>query len=70
VTLEFSADIYCDVSGKQWSAVIRAHPANGGLGEIVWQRHAMRTQNNAEVAMEAAWNRWARGTSRNAEEPR
>ena len=26
---ELSADIYCDETGKKWSAVIREHPNDG-----------------------------------------
>ncbi len=54
---ELSADIFSDVTGKKWTAIIRKHPANGGNGVIVWQRENMRTQNNAEMAMEAAYQR-------------
>ena len=52
-----SADIYCDSTGKKWSAVIRQHPERGGKGVIVWQKHEMSTDYNATTAMEAAWQR-------------
>lgn len=52
-----SADIFCDVTGKKWTAIIREHPAEGGEGTIAWKRENMRTQNNAEMAMEAAYGK-------------
>lgn len=52
-----AADIYCDHSGKLWSAVITEHPHSGGPGQKVWERHNMRSEYNATGAMEAAWRR-------------
>lgn len=52
-----SADVFSDASGKKWTVIIREHPAEGGEGLIVWQREGMRTQSNAEMAMESAYQR-------------
>lgn len=54
---QLSADIFCYVTGKKWSAIINKHPENGGNGTIVWERHGMRSERNSEFAMEAAWNK-------------
>lgn len=53
----FSADVFCDASGKRWTAVIRRHPKDGGWGMVFWKRTGMRSQHNADAAMEAAWTR-------------
>lgn len=55
--MNLSADIYSDASGKKWSAVLRNHPPLGGDGVVVWERHGMRSEHNAETAMEAARQR-------------
>ena len=52
-----SADGYCDITGKLWSAKIYEHPAGGGEGKLVWEKHGMKSQYHSEVAMEAAWQR-------------
>ena len=38
---------------RQWTAVIRKHPAGGGKGVEVWRRSGMRTESNAIAASEA-----------------
>lgn len=52
-----AADVYCDATGKKWTArITRLLP--GVLKPIVvWERTDMRSQWNAETAMDAAWNR-------------
>lgn len=52
---ELSADIFSDATGRKWSAVIREHVA--GASKIIWRRDGMASEHNAELAMEAAWNR-------------
>ncbi len=48
-----SADIFCDSTGKQWSLIIREHPAKGGDGVVVFEKHGMRTEHNVTVAMDS-----------------
>lgn len=52
-----SADIFSDATGKKWTAVLEEHPANGGPGVEVWRREGMRSERNAELAMDAAYRR-------------
>lgn len=52
-----SADVFSDGSGKKWSAVIKRHLPDGGVGQMVWSRHNMRSQYAAETSLEAAWKR-------------
>jgi len=52
-----SWDIFCDVTGRKWTAIIYKHSPPDFDGEKVWQRSNMRTSHNAEVAAEAAHQR-------------
>lgn len=52
-----SADGFVSLDGKTWSAIIREHPARGGPGVVVWEKHGMRSEYHADTAMEAAWRR-------------
>lgn len=52
-----SVDIFCDASGKKWTAELREHPLDGGPGVVVWRREGMRSDYNATSAMEAARQR-------------
>lgn len=46
-----AADIFCDATGKKWTATITNRHG------VVWQKSGMSSQHNAETAMEAAWQR-------------
>ena len=54
-TRNLSADIYCDFTGKKWSASISEHPRPDGAGTVIWEKHGMRSKHNAVTAMEATW---------------
>lgn len=52
-----SADIVYEPDTNTWAASIAEHPWPGGDSRHVWRKRGMRTQHNAETAMEAAWQR-------------
>ncbi len=57
MALNLSADVFCNVDGNKWTAVICSHPPQGGSGVEVWRKENMCSSYHAETAMEAAWRR-------------
>lgn len=52
-----SADIV-DIPGEGWKASLAIHPWGGGDGIPIWEKIGMRTCQNAETAMEAAYQKF------------
>lgn len=56
-----AADIYCDVTGKKWTAEIWRG------GKLIWRKTDMRTEYNAGTAMEVAWAEFKQEAARGQE---
>ena len=48
----YSVDCYWTEEG--WYAEIQRHPEGGGKGELVWEKHGMKSEYHAGTAFEAA----------------
>lgn len=59
--MNLAADIFCDATGKKWTAVLTKYPPQGGDGIEVWRRSGMSSEHNATTAMEAAYSRLQAG---------